>query len=81
MYYVYILQSLKDNSYYIGSTSNLGERIKRHNRGGSKYTKYKKPWKLVYKESYLTKSEAVKREKYIKKQKDRSFIYRLIMGP
>ena len=40
-YYVYILQSEKDGTYYIGSTQDLDERLKRHNEGRSKYTKTK----------------------------------------
>lgn len=38
-YFVYILQSVKDHSYYIGSTQDLSSRIERHNQGRSKYTK------------------------------------------
>jgi putative endonuclease len=49
-YFVYILQSEWDGSYYIGHTNNLEERVSRHNRGRSQYTKAKIPWKLIYRE-------------------------------
>lgn len=78
----YILQSLKDGSYYIGSTTSLNARIIKHNKGYSKYTKHKRPWKLVYKEEYETLSEAKKREYYLKSLKSRIVIEKLIkQGP
>ena len=39
MYVVYILQSEKDNSFYVGSTQDIDMRLERHNSGGSRYTK------------------------------------------
>ena len=42
-YYAYILCSLKDNTYYVGSTRDLTERLERHNQGRSTYTKAKRP--------------------------------------
>ncbi|MDP2209598.1 MAG: GIY-YIG nuclease family protein [Bacteroidota bacterium] len=47
-YFVYILQSEKDGSFYIGSTSNVSLRLERHNLGWSKSTKGKGHWKVVY---------------------------------
>ncbi len=67
MHYVYVIQSKKDLTYYIGSTSDLKKRFKDHNLGKSKYTKTKKPWKLVYYEAYNTLSLARKRENKLKK--------------
>ena len=77
-YYVYIIESLKDGSYYIGSTNNLDDRIERHNQGRSKYTKTKRPWKLVYSEKFSDRSSAVKRENQIKRQKRKGFIEKLV---
>ena len=77
-YYVYILQSQKDNSYYIGYSQNPESRLKKHNNANTGYTSSKKPWKLEYTEKYETKTLAIKREKYIKKQKSVSFIIDLI---
>ncbi|WP_247979356.1 GIY-YIG nuclease family protein [Maribellus sp. YY47] len=77
-YVVYILQSEKDRSYYIGFTSDLDIRLSFHNSGKSRYTSLKMPWKVVYSESYATKSDALKREKFLKQQRNRTFYERLI---
>lgn len=75
-YYVYIIQSEKDGSYYIGSTQDLSERIERHNQGRSQYTKAKRPWKLVYYEEHPSRSAAMKREMEIKRKKGhRTFVW------
>ncbi|MFA6006300.1 MAG: GIY-YIG nuclease family protein [Candidatus Paceibacterota bacterium] len=67
MYYVYFLKSLKNNSRYIGSTSDLKERVKRHNAGfGGRYSSINKPFKLVYYEAYLDKRDALAAEKFYK---------------
>lgn len=78
MYFTYILQSEKDLSYYIGSTNDIEDRIKRHNKGYSRYTKTKLPWKLVYKEEHNTISEARNREFYIKSLKSKIAIEKLV---
>ena len=60
----------KDQSLYTGITNNLQKRIIVHNSGkGAKYTKARLPVKLVYKESYKTKGDSLKREFEIKKLK------------
>ena len=80
-YYVYILRSLKDKSYYVGSTDNLKDRIERHNQGRVSYTKPRRPWTLVYSEEHQDRSSAAKREYEIKKRKSREFIEILIKSP
>ena len=77
-YYVYIIQSLSDRTYYVGSTQNVEDRIERHNQGRSQYTKTKRPWQLVYTEEYLNKSDAIKRENQIKRRKRKNYIDSLI---
>ena len=75
-YYVYMLKTLnKTNITYVGYTNNLNKRIKLHNLGkGAKFTRGRK-WKLIYKEKYNTKNQAISREYYIKKNKTlRNFI-------
>ena len=69
-YYVYMLQALdKKPVTYVGYTKNLINRIKLHNDGkGAKFTRGRK-WKLIYKEHLKTKSEAISREYYIKKNR------------
>jgi len=75
---VYILKSLKDGSYYVGSTNNLKDRLKRHNEGRVSYTKSRRPWKLVYSEEHPDRSGAALREGEIKAHKRRAFIEGLI---
>ena len=77
-FYVYILQSEKDGSYYVGSAQDLEERIQRHNQGRSLYTKGKGPWELVYEEEYPDRSLAVRRENEIKSRKKKSYIESLV---
>ena len=78
MYYVYILQSKTTGSYYVGQTNNLSERLIKHNRKQSKYTKNKGPWELVYSEEFSTRVEALFQENRIKKMKSRKYIENLI---
>ena len=67
MHYTYFIKSKKYKWVYVGSTSNLVSRFKRHNSGLVKSTKHYKPFELVYYEAYKTLSEARKRELEIKK--------------
>ena len=66
MYYVYILQSLKDGRYYYGCTANLPQRIKAHNQGRVRSTKHRRPLKLIYFETFESKTEALRRERFFK---------------
>ncbi|MBN1331394.1 GIY-YIG nuclease family protein [Candidatus Dojkabacteria bacterium] len=79
MFAVYILKSEKFDRYYIGSTGNIKDRLRRHNEGREKYTKKYAPWELKYKKYFNTRSEAVRFENHIKEQKDRSYIENLIL--
>ena len=65
-FYVYILQSLSDFSFYRGYTEDPIVRLQRHNNGESEYTSRKVPWKLVHLEYYASKREALIREKSLK---------------
>ena len=67
IYHVYMLKSLSKNSVtYVGYTNNLKKRVDLHNNSkGAKFTRGRK-WKLIYKEKFNTKKEAISREYYIK---------------
>ncbi len=69
MFYVYILKSLKHGRYYIGYSAHPKERLEQHNLGKVKSTKAYIPYKQVLVEKYSTRSEAMKREKELKKMK------------
>jgi predicted GIY-YIG superfamily endonuclease len=66
MYKVYILESLKDHSKYIGVTQDLINRLREHNSGETKTTKVKAPYKLVWYGGFLNKYKAYAFEKYLK---------------
>ena len=66
-YFVYILQSIKDNTFYKGYTTDIERRLNEHNSGKSQYTKNKTPWKLIYLEECTDKTAALKREKSLKR--------------
>jgi len=74
---LYILQSAKDNSYYIGFKSDLTQRLGYHNSRKSRYTSKKMHCQVVYTENFKTPSEAMKSEKFLKKQRKREFDWRL----
>ncbi len=76
--YCYILFSDKLNKYYVGSTTDIARRWEEHNRGKEKFTKSGCPWIIVYSEIFAELSDARKRETYIKKQKSRKYIDKLI---
>ncbi len=78
MYYLYILKSEVGNKIYIGSTSNIKRRLHEHNKGGTQSTRRFKPWYLLYSEEYKTKTEAIKRERQLKKWKNRQRIEKLV---
>ena len=69
-YYVYMLKSQGVKSVtYVGYTKNIKERLVLHNSGkGAKFTRGR-TWKLIYKEIFNSKSKAISREYYIKKNR------------
>ncbi len=73
MFYIYILRNRK-NKLYIGFTTDLKERLKKHNFGSVKSTKPYRPWKLIFYEAYISKKDAKRREKYLKTAKGRTTI-------
>jgi len=66
-FYVYIIQSQTDESYYKGFSENPPGRLLQHNNGECTYTSRKTPWDFVYIEELLTKREALIRERRLKK--------------
>src|SRR4029077_1010270 len=68
-HYVYILQSEKDKRYYIGETADVNKRLEFHNKGFQRSTRNRVPFRLILSEEYATRTEALKREKQIKKWK------------
>jgi putative endonuclease len=77
-YFVYILFSEKLDKFYIGSTGDLEDRLRKHNRSRSGFTSMGKPWNLMYNEIFDNKTEALIREKQLKAWKNRDRIVSLI---
>ncbi len=76
--YLYILFSPSANQYYVGSCEDISVRLEQHNTGRNKSTKIGAPWELKKLETYNTRSEAMKREAFIKRMKSRKFIEQVI---
>lgn len=78
MSYVYILKSLKNSEYYIGSSSNPDRRLTDHNSGKVKATKYKAPYIEVFRQKFDNEGIARKMESKLKSWKRRDFIDKII---
>ena len=66
MYYVYIIQSKKDHSYYVGVTEDLRQRLQEHNTGKAKFTSSRMPYEIVWYCVFKDKNKALDFEKYLK---------------
>lgn len=69
MHYVYILKSTGKNWYYVGSSSDLQNRLQYHQDGKVRSTASKRPLKLIYYEAYESVDKARSREKEIKSKR------------
>ena len=78
MYMVYVLESQKNGRYYIGYTGDIEARLAHHNGGKVKATRYLRPLKVLYTESFETGLEARRRERYLKSLKSTTAIQRLV---
>lgn len=78
MFYAYILKSKNHGRYYIGSTNNLIDRLRRHNAGLNKSTRTGVPWEMIYSETFDTRQAAYNRELKIKSYKGGEAFKRLI---
>ncbi len=77
-YYVYLLESVNTDKLYIGSTPDLKKRLEKHNRGVNFSTKPYLPWRLIFYESYLNKTDALRREKYLKTSQGSRLLKRML---
>ncbi|MBX4198464.1 GIY-YIG nuclease family protein [Candidatus Parcubacteria bacterium] len=73
MYYVYILQSQKDNSFYIGVTNDLKRRLYQHNIGNSAFSSTKAPFTIKWYCAFTEKEKAYSFEKYLKSSSGYAF--------
>jgi|GEM_PF-807360 len=73
MYWVYVIQ-LTNGKKYIGHTNNIERRYQEHLSGRSPYTRQSGVQKIIYVEEYETRSEAMKREKFLKTGRGREWL-------
>lgn len=78
MFYVYVLQSKKNDTIYIGFTNDLRKRFEKHNRGLNFSTKSYLPWKLIHYEAYLNIEDAKRRERYLKTSQGSRLLKRML---
>jgi len=77
LHYVYLIRSTSyHDQTYIGLTSDLKVRLKKHNEGGSPHTRKYKPWKLVTYMAFSTREQAAAFEQYLKSGSGRAFAKR-----
>lgn len=74
MFYNYVLQSKKERELYIGYTTDLKKRLLEHNQGLNLSTKRYRPWGIIYYEACLNKSDAKRREGYLKTTQGRRLL-------
>ncbi len=79
-YFVYIIESLVDGDFYKGVSEDYLKRLEEHNCGKSYFTSTKTPWVLRYVEHFQNKSDALKREKQLKRQ-NRKYLLSLFQQP
>ena len=77
MYYVYLL-FLKNGQIYTGVSRDLKRRVNEHKRGKVKSTCYKRPFKLIHYEAYTLKSDAERRERFLKTTEGKKLLRRQI---
>ena len=75
MYYTYVLQSEKDNKFYVEYIKDLKLRFEKHEKGLVESTKNRRPLKLIYYEACLNQKDATKREKYLKTYNGKMFLH------
>lgn len=76
-YFVYVLKSKISNHYYVGQTDDLERRVMEHNLKKVFWTKRYTPWILVYTEKYLSREQAILKEKYYKSHAGRNSLKKL----
>ncbi len=79
-YYVYILKSDTSGNYYVGSSQNPEKRLQFHNTVEKGFTSRYRPWRIIFKKEYESKSEALRTERKIKSWKSRKMIEEIISG-
>ena len=75
MFCIYVLKSQRNDKRYVGSSSKIAtERLAEHNSGTNSFTRQNRPWILIHQETFVTKDEALRREKFLKSGQGRKWL-------
>jgi putative endonuclease len=77
-YFVYVLE-LSNGKKYVGQTNNLQRRLEEHRSGRGRFTRKYKVIRLLYMEQHNSRSEAIKRERYLKSGQGRTWLKQKLM--
>jgi putative endonuclease len=78
MYFVYVLENTVTQKHYTGFTLDLVQRLGQHNSGVTKSTKNRGKWVLLYSEKFMTRPEAMRRERFFRSGKGREELRRIL---
>jgi putative endonuclease len=79
MFFVYVLYSDEYNKIYIGYTSDIEARLAHHNHPGNRgWTSRYQPWRIIHTEAYVTKKDAMIRERQLKSARGRQFVKSIV---
>lgn len=73
MKYVYILESLVSEHFYVGITDDLRARLTKHNAGEVAHTAKHKPWRIKTYLAFSNEKQAFSFERYLKSASGRAF--------
>ncbi|MCH7675296.1 GIY-YIG nuclease family protein [candidate division KSB1 bacterium] len=79
-YSLYIIHSDRLNSYYVGISQNVNSRIESHNSSAKGWTRRGRPWQIAFTKEFENRQEAHKWEQWIKAQKSKKLIEKIITG-
>ena len=77
MHFVYVLRSEKNGRRYIGCCADVDARLAKHNSGSTTSTRSGRPWRVVHSEVFPSKSEALRRERFLKSGQGRATLNQL----
>ena len=80
MVFVYVIESLSDQTWYTGIALNTENRLKEHNAGKNRFTKGHLPWKIIYTESHPDWTAARLKEKYLKTSAGKRWLRNILKG-
>ena len=78
--YLYIIESLKNGQFYIGSSTDVAKRLKMHNSGRVKATRHKRPYTIKFVQKFEDVHVAQKHERRLKNLKRKDYLEKIVAG-